>query len=341
MLQIDNKIQQFSYKLTQLRSDLWKYPKKLKIIQKELSVINKEEKSQDWIDKLPFPIASILRHYYATKDNRKKIEHLFHFYEAFSEFLCLLLLSAYAQDKNFYDNECHNWVKTEDKYKNWHLTPSFGGWNTLLSKLASATRSLVDPQNQDKNDICRSLLGYPSDDYLKMVTSRKIVTLLEEIAKYRNKWKGHGGISSKADDEQRVVVLGGKLEELKKIIGDGFENVKLLSPATNFYNNGVFYYNVRELIGTRTPFNEIEVPSILPMDIERLYLLHSNQSKPILLLPFIRFMEGPIFKQEACYFYTGLENKEIRWISYHFDKEGSIPKSDNELEQSLELLKAR
>ena len=87
LLDVDNKIQQFSFRLEELKRNLWKQPKNYKSIVKELKTINQEEKLENWIDQLPFPISSILWRYYATKNNSKKIEHLFHFFEAFSEFL--------------------------------------------------------------------------------------------------------------------------------------------------------------------------------------------------------------------------------------------------------------
>lgn len=100
LIEVDSKIQQFTFRLDELKRNLWKQPKSYKSIAKELKTINQEEKLENWIDKLPFPISSILWRYYATKDNSKKIEHLFHFFEAFSEFLSMLMLSALVQDKD-------------------------------------------------------------------------------------------------------------------------------------------------------------------------------------------------------------------------------------------------
>lgn len=74
----------------------------------------------------PFPISSILWRYYATKDNGKKIEHLFHFFEAFSEFLSMLILSALMQDKEFYKEENHKWIGKDEKFQNWYLRATFG-----------------------------------------------------------------------------------------------------------------------------------------------------------------------------------------------------------------------
>lgn len=61
--------------------------------------------SNSEIESLPFPIASILRLYEAKKNPRMKLAHLFHFFEALTEFLSVILLSPFIQNKGFYDQE--------------------------------------------------------------------------------------------------------------------------------------------------------------------------------------------------------------------------------------------
>ena len=143
LIEIDSKIQQFTLRLDELRRNLWKQPKSYKTIIKELKSINQEEKLENWIDKLPFPISSILWRYYATKDNGKKIEHLFHFFEAFSEFLSMLMLSALVQDKEFYKSENHKWIGKDEKFQNWYLRATFGKPH-IGSELADQTPSRIE-----------------------------------------------------------------------------------------------------------------------------------------------------------------------------------------------------
>ena len=68
LIQIDSKIDQFAFRLEELKRNLWKQPKSYNSIAKELKSINQEEKLEHWIDTLPFPISSILWRYYATKE---------------------------------------------------------------------------------------------------------------------------------------------------------------------------------------------------------------------------------------------------------------------------------
>lgn len=335
LIALDSKIEQFSLRLEELKRNLWRRPKIYKTIQKDLNRINQEEKLEHWIDTLPFPISSILWRYYATKENIKKVEHLFHFFEALSEFFSMLMLSALVQDKEFYKQECHRWIETDEKFKDWYLRATFGGWNELTSRLAKATRVYL--ADKEKKDFCKSIYGNPTEAFLNMLTSKGIVNILSEVADLRNHWKAHGGITSEEENKQRVIRLEQHLNELRKLIADGFEDTRMIAPMKGEFEEGIFTFTGRELVGAKSPFREELIKSIIPLDKKKLYLTHTNQIKPVKLLPFIKYVES----SDACYFYTSVESGNVRWVSYHFDKDPEIRQPvDNELQKAFELLKS-
>lgn len=335
LLDVDNKIQQFSFRLEELKRNLWKQPKNYKSIVKELKTINQEEKLENWIDQLPFPISSILWRYYATKNNSKKIEHLFHFFEAFSEFLSMLMLSALAQDKEFYKEESHKWIGKDEKFQNWYLRATFGNWNNLTSNLSKAIRTFLS--ENEKKEYCINLFGNPSEAFLSMITSKGIVNVLFEVANLRNKWKGHGGITSEEENNQRVLILEQQLNELRKYIADAFEDIKIISSAKDAQlEDGVWSYTARNLFCAKSPFREIQITTRLGLEKKKLYLINSEFSNPIPLLPFIKYEE----LNHAIYFYTSIESKYVRWVSYHFDKEAELTQpADNDLFKAFDFLK--
>jgi hypothetical protein len=334
LIKIDSKIQQFLIKLDELKRNLWKKPNDFKSITKELNNLNKEDNIESWIDKLPFPISSILWRYYATKDNSKKIEHLFHFYEAYSEFLSMLMLSALVQDQDFYKAESYRWISSDEKFKNWYEKATFGSWNILTSRLSKAIREYLS--DIDLKEKCKNLFGNPSTGFLSMISNRRIINILNEVADLRNKWKGHGGITSNEENYQRLLTLEKLLNELRKYIADAFEDSKILSPTTGSYENGVFTFNAKELLGARTPFNETTINSLIPLDRKKLYLFNTDHASPLELLPFIKFVES----SGAIYFYTSIESKKVRWVSYHFEKESELNQpADNELFKAFDFLK--
>src|SRR5690606_38637039 len=122
--------------------------------------------------------------------------------------------------------------------------------------------------------------------------------------------------------------------------------------TTSSFEDGIFTFNAKELIGARTPFNEVTIKSQIPLDRKKLYLCNSEQTKPLELLPFIKFVEA----SDAIYFYTSMESKDytsieskdytsieskdVRWVSYHFDKEAELKQpADNELFKAFDFLK--
>jgi len=334
LINIDNKIEQIVTRLTELKTKLWKQPKNYSAVNKELKVINQEDKLENWIDTLPFPISSILWRYYATKEVDRRLEHIFHFFEAFSEFLSMIMLSALVQDTEFYQKECHRWIETNQQFKDWYMRATFGSWNILTSRLSKAVREYIS--DKEKNEICRTIFGNPNDTFLNIITSKGVVRILTEVAEYRNKWKGHGGITSDDENRRRLIILQQQLNELRKFISDGFEETRIFAPTTSSFESGLFTYNAKELVGARTPFNEVSIVSLIPLDKNRLYLLHSQQTKPIELLPFIKYFEAT----EALYFYMSVESKDIRWVSYHYDKEPELLQpADNEIFKALDFLK--
>ena len=171
---------------------------------------------------------------------------------------------------------------------------------------------------------------------MKMLTEKGIANTLMTVAELRNKWKGHGGITSEEENKQRVAALEQQLNELRKFIADGFEETKIVSAKQGELDEGVWTFTVKELTGAKSPFKETEVKSLVGLDKKKLYLTHTNQFKPVELLPFIKFVE----LSDAVYFYTSIESKNVRWVSYHFDKNPELNQpADNELFKAFEFLK--
>lgn len=331
----NKKIDKFSSRLEELQRSLWKHPQKYKSISKEIKSINKEEKLEDLIETLPFPLSSILWRYYATKNNGKKIEHLFHFFEALSEFFSMIMLSALVKNQDFYTQECHKWINKDEKFKDWYLKATFASWNNLTSSLSKATRSYL---NADKNtqDFCKQLYGNPDLAFLNMLTSKEIGHILDDVRQYRNHWKGHGGITGEEESKKRVAILEQNLNELRKYIADGFEDAKVISAKQGELEEGVWTFTAKELVGAKSPFREIELRSLIGLDKKKLYLVHSNQTQPVELLPFIKFVE----KSDAVYFYTSIESKNVRWVSYHFEEKSELNElAESDLFKAFEFLK--
>jgi len=328
-----------TYTLTRLETlsnTLWRHPRKYKNIQKLVKSMQPNNDLEDWIETLPFPISSILWAYHADAAIERKVEHLLLFFEALAEFIATVMLSAYASNKNFYTQESGAWVDTDPKYKDWVLTSTFGGWRILGERLAKVTRRLQT--DKETRDICMRLFGNPSMDFLGMITDKSLFAVLRDVNNYRDQWKGHSGALGDRAHKRHLLLLESKLSEVRKVMKDKWEDILLLSPMKNEYSEGIFEYQVKAIMGTRTPFQQVTVKTLVPMDKSNIYILHPQQQRPLELLPFIRLMESPKTQANAMYFYNRIINGKVRWVSYHFDEESEIIRRDSAVDSAIMLL---
>jgi SAM-dependent methyltransferase len=322
-----------------LSRNLWNRPRKYKEIQKSIKAIQPKDDFEKWVDTLPFPVGSILWSYQADVDVEHKIDNLFFFFEALTEFVAVILLSAYASNKDFYAQHSQEWIQTDPKHSDWILESSFGGWRILGERLAKVTRSLKSTEDKEAREVLYSLFGNPSPDFLDMVTNRGLFAILSKVNIYRNQWKGHSGVLSQQEHQQHLSVLEYELSETRKILQDVWQETILLSPGASEYNDGVFEYKVKVLMGANSRFREILVKTLLPMDKNKIYILHAQQQKPVEILPFIRLMPSPRTQANAIYFYNRMAGKDVRWVSYHFEQESEIVAPDNTMTSAIALLR--
>lgn len=333
LVEIDNKIAEMSLSFEEVRRSLWNAPKNYPAIEVKLSNFQGEGALERWIDILPFPLSSILWRYYATNDVAKKIEHLFHYFEAFSEFISMVTISSLAQNEEFYHAECSNWMDSESKFKDWIYRASFGGWNMLFARLSKFLRKKLQ-DNANKNQLIQ-ILGSPSQSYIEMLINKEIVNILNSVSELRNKHKGHGGISSVDESKRLITILTEYLTNMRSAIAGGFDCTKIISPGRGEFEGGMYTFNIKELVGAKSPFNEVEIESKIALDKNKLYLYHVYQNKPIELLPFIKYVDS----SNAVYFYSSVQGSNVRWVSYHFEGSPELTQPINdEISRTLELL---
>lgn len=331
-------ITDISSTIDSLRRDLWNHPKKCKVIQKSLEKFQSKDDFVDWLESLPFPISSILWAYHADSDIKHKVEHLLFFFEALAEFLAILMLSAYASDEDFYMQESNAWIDGNSEHKDWVLAADFGGWRTLGERLAKTTRRFQS--DEEKRELCLRLFGNPSKEFLDIIVDKKLYSILRDTNEYRNNWMGHTGPKSQELNKENLKLLESKVSDVRKIMQNRWEDTLIISPLSSEYINGIYEYKVKVIMGTRTLFKETIKKTLKPMDSQNLYILHDKQQQPVKLLPFIRLMESPRTQENAIYFYNRMKGDEVRWISYHFDKDYEIFGQDSSVSSAIKLLQS-
>ena len=139
--------------LTQFERELWSNPQGAASVEKRLSVLSgrlsgslKQHAASDldqWIETLPFPLASILRAWQASpsKDFKTKYEHLLHFFEATTEFLGVILLSAFTSNEALFGPNKQKLSEAMQKSNLSFQRATFGTWKLVVEYLPIRQRT--------------------------------------------------------------------------------------------------------------------------------------------------------------------------------------------------------
>lgn len=342
IVRIDSAVSDSLTQLEMLRRKLWNQPTKARQVEKAVRSLNPESDFETWMESLPFPLASILWAFHAAEDVERKWRQLIHFFEGFSQFYATVLLSAFEADQSVLDQYGGQWMDNEPSHRDWFRTPSFGAWNILFSQAAKAARRLLSGE-QEQRQRCVATFGSPETEFLNMLTSKRLVGVLGGIKQYRDRWVGHGAPVSAQEHANRLKLLRTRLSDARRVVSDHWNTALLLRPGQSRLSEGVHRYTVEALVGTRTPFRQLQRITLEPMDDQKLYLLHEGQFKPMELLPLIGLKRAPKTQRTACYFYNRLDDEDdpegVRWVSYHFAEEAVLRGPYSEVERALSALR--
>ena len=330
VVEIQNEIHEKKSQLADLEKQLWARPLERNKINQVLKTINKPESFDDRIERIPFPLASILRLYEANNDPKIKKDQLLNFFEGLTEFVVMILLSGLRNNQEYYEEQ-RNTLKKSLQSDSLEKS-TFGSWHYLGEQIAKAIRKEI---SSSKRDLLLEMYRIKQIDFLEALSSKILYGVLNNVLIYRNNWKGHGGIEANAASEERLILLQSQLTKIRGILGNCFDNNMLIQPLTNEYSSGVYINTVQSLMGAYNIFKKIVINTTIPLDINKLYWVNHEHLQPLELVPIVRFMSSPTDEENACYFYNRLEKDSIRWISYHFERQSEIIRMDEELKEFI------
>ena len=316
--------------IDKIQVELWRHPQKSPELKRSIEEIAQKDDVEGWMETLPYPLASILWAWRAEGDAEAGADHLFHFFEAASELFATFMLSAIGPLSLKLGVDL---LEDDPYFRDSFRFATFRAWNVLGRRLARQTRKLLSlPEMREQ---CLLLYGNPDPEFLDTITQKGVFAILDEGADLRNVWKAHGGVVGEEEARSRLSELEELLDAFRAAIGHRFASARLVNPGSGEYHEGIFCYRVEDLRGTRIPFRDVTVTTVIPMDTGRLYLFFRDKSAPLLLLPLIRIEEPPQGGGPACYFYNRIEDGRARWISYHFAKEPELFTPAQEIEDLL------
>ena len=110
-----------------------------------------------------------------------------------------------------------------------------------------------------------------------------------------------------------------------------------MRPRSSRFVQGTFVYEADRLVGSRTPFESIELRTNDPMEDGCLHLTTPGSATALKLIPLIRVMPSPRTAQNVCYFYNRRVGDGIRFVSYHFEQEAEVVEQFEDTNAILDL----
>ncbi len=322
--------------IDEMEEAIWTNPQNLDQLEKRLAEIGREDQFADWIETLPFPLASILWRYKASAGSTKeRYEILLHFFEALAEFIATIHLSAFSSDIEVWNKYKVGLQKALVKQKLTLKHSSFGAWRCIAEFLGSRCRKLMN----EELEICINLYRTHNPDTINMLGSSELLQVLQKANKLRNDWKGHSGAVGEEQAQSIHSELWSLVQSCRQVFGRRWQYYELVQPGEARFHRDVFRYKVKRMVGTRSmPFETVERETIEAMDEGALYVLDVNSDRGLRLLPFVRVMPSPQTETNACYFYNRLQGEQCRYISYHFAQDPDVTSNFADTREALTRL---
>jgi hypothetical protein len=321
--------------LSELEQQLWRKPGTVEKIESSLKAVNREERLEEWIDTLPFPLASILwvcLTQGGSENDRKT--RMVQFFEALVEFLAIIHLSAFSAHPTLWP-EIKRKLGVTLKEGNFAFRfATFGLWTRVCESLFAELRRL---QNSEE-EVCFEVFKTRSRDVLEMISSKQLVSIFQTTNKIRNQKTGHTGFIGGAGDREVNEQLLQLIAKVRDIFGTTWESYELLLPGESRFKSGSFRYSVRRIMGTRTPFAIDNVEVAEAMEDGHLHFKSPDEKRGLRLLPLVKIMPSPKTEENACYFYNRMQGDDIRVVSYHFDKEAEKTEAFPGIAEAISIL---
>lgn len=304
--------------------------------------INQEDRYEDWLETLPFPLASILWRHHASKDSyRQRYEVLLHFFEATAAFVATIHLSAFMSDVSLWEELGSGLTKKLSEQRLSLRQATFGSWKLVAEKLGGDCSSILKKaeRNSEQDEIWRRIYCTSDRRIVEMLSASRLLSILQQANKIRNDWHGHTGAIGEDTAKMIHDQLFDLVQQVRGLFGGNWLRYELIQPDSSRYKNGLHQVTCKRLMGTRNaPFQEKLYASSGPLEAESLYLFDSVSQTGLLLRPFIEVMQSPERRAMACFIYNRLDKDSARWVSYHCEQESEITHTQPGVQEALLML---
>ena len=300
--------------LSELRAEPWSKPK-------AVTAISEKEAFVDWLETLPFPLASILWLYHTTRRPKDKLEVLTKFFEALAEFLSAILLSAAKADAAL-------WSEAQamlSRYREQLVKSSFGAWVNIAAATAKSLRTIYNKERSDatiRQGRVERMLATSHSEFIQALLSKDVISVLQEANAHRNTYTGHGGFLTDHRAGDLLPNLQASLAKVRSCYGTHWNRYLLILPTLEMHWNGERYNAVTQLLkGSRIPFPTDVCELVAPLKMGALYFFDPAEDHALELVPLVKMDSPPMSEPTACYFYNRIQSDGVRYVSYHYASE--------------------
>ena len=285
-----------------------------------------KERIVNWIESLPFPLATVLWRYQAAENSHKiKFDRLLVFFEVLAKFISVIHLSGLVTNEIIWQRIKVDMNKMLKKNGLSIDRATFGTWVELASWFSKQVRIELEKDTEFVKEVYHCL----DIQLIKSISNKDISAAIKIANQYRNEMLGHTGAHQESSYETYRIRLEEQLSIVMDSMNNAWGNSQLVQPITSKYNNGSHLYQAFKIMGTRTPFENITLDVKEPMQDGDLYFNTFGETRSLKILPFIKIMAAPTTAKHACYFYDRLSSSgdELRFLSYHYEEDSDVTKA--------------
>lgn len=292
----------------------------------------------DWIESLPFPLASILwRHKSLGEKHRRKLDTLIDFFEALAAFIATTHLSAFKTNPDQWEELSTDLNRKLAKQGLSFERATIGSWKLIAEVISGRCRNLFSPDGKN-DELLSQMYGCEDIEIVEMLCSSKVLESIQYANKIRNSHTAHGGVLSDEKAQRNHDKLFDTLILIREAFGIQWANYELLQPGKMTFSDNKFSYDAKRLVGSRSPFEVVNRLSLEAMKSDNLYLVNGSGVYNLELMPFVKVMPSPEIQAEACFIFNKREGENHKYVSYHFEQESSFSDQFEEVDIALESL---
>lgn len=296
----------------------------------------------EWLDTLPFPLASILWHHKTCgEDYRRKYKIMLNFFEATAEFIAIIHLSALSPDSISWAKWGHDLAKKlANSSEDGPLTRAhFGDWRKVIEYCSSLLRKNLS--NTDLKQRLQRYYAVHGESMLTTLCDPKLLRVLQEANNIRNDEDAHSGAISDARARSINDKLEKLVEDLRSILGMRWSGYELVQASSGRRTDGNYKSTVRSITGTRAPFLQREISVNDLLEEHHLYLYNAITYDTVKLLPMLKMTLSSEHPANVCYFYNRIYKSgdaRARFLSYHYEQKSESIDENSPLPKILNRL---